>query len=287
MSHDLMSPIVMLQDKAQVDHNDIDKTPQVAPKPPHEDSLQPSNEDFLAYASQLLSNARQTSSFGLLSPTDTIDKSLSRSSASSSTVSEAIDLAILRSNSITSSNRSANRFDITRNGQRIAVIMLTRPAYRIGESVCANLDFEDSEVTCYSLRASLESSEIIDPAIALRSRASIERATRRVYSSASDLTIVTRRAVFNPTIPIHSTPTFVTSGVRLEWRLRFQFLTETEETAGEIKGLMEEVGNDERGTAMAAMQSLPCESFDVTIPIQVYGAVTAIDEKARPVESAV
>ena len=287
MSHDVMSPIVILQDKAQVDRNDLDKGFQVAPKPSCERSYSSSNEDFLAYASQLLDKARKNSSFGLLSPTNIIDKSLSRSSASSSNMSQAVDLAILRSNSVTSSNRSANRFDITRSGQRIAVIMLTRPAYRLGETIYATLDFVDLEATCYSLRASLESSEIIDSAIALRSRASIERATRRVHASVSDLIIVTRRAIFNPTIPIHSTPTFITSGVRLEWRLRFQFLTDNEETAGEVEGLMEEVGADERGSVMAAIQRMSCESFDVTIPLQVYGATMAIDEKVGPVESAI
>jgi len=36
--------------------------------------------------------------------------------------------------------------------------------------------------------------------------------------------------------------------------------------------LLEEVSKDERGAVFAAAQRLPCESFEVAVPIKVFGA---------------
>ena len=197
---------------------------------------------------------------------------------------ESIDLAILRSNTATSSARGINRFEITRSGERVAVIMLARPAYRLGETVPVAIDFQDSDVACYSLHATLETSEVIDPAIALRSKASIHRATTRILASQIESTICAKKVLFNPMIPSTSTPEFITSGISLEWRLRFEFVTSRLGDAEEdedIDDLMEEVARDERGVVKAAVQGLPCETFDVTVPLRVFGNPSAFDEETE------
>lgn len=177
--------------------------------------------------------------------------------------------------------RIANRFEISRSGDRVAVIMLARPAYRLGESVSIVVDFQGAEISCYSLRLILETSETIVPTLALRSKASVQRVTRRVHASQLEHTICATRVLFNPLIPDASTPEFVTSGVNLEWKLRFEFVTsrssDLEESEEGFDELMEELNRDDRGSVKVAVQGLPCETFDVMVPLRVYGATGHFD----------
>ena len=241
----------------------------------------PSPTELLSYVEKILDTPRLKTGLGLLSPTEIDLWSHTPMSEEPSSVREAIDIAIIRSNVATSSNRSANRFEITRNGERVAVVLLARPAYRLGEAVPIAVDFQESGISCYSIHATLETSETIDPAIALRSKASVQRVTRRIHASQFESTISARKVFFSPIIPTASTPEFITSGVNLEWKLRFEFVTarlgDAEEMEEETCGLMEEIARDERGSVQAAVQGLPCETFDVTVPLRVYGSTAGSD----------
>lgn len=279
-----MNPYILLQDDASVlSTSERPKTRMPTANAAVLRTSDSSIQDFLTYVDATLDKNRENASLGLLSPTDNIRSSLALASSVPSTTKDAIELALLRSNSTTLSKRSANRFEIARGGDRVAVINLGRPAYRLGEAISASVDFQDSEVSCYSLHATLESSEVIDPAIALRSRTSVQRVTRRIHSSHSESTIFARRATFNPIIPISATPDFVTSGVSLEWVLRFEFLTSRNrrdtEFYDDYEGLLEEVAKDERGSVIAAVQGMSCEAFDITVPLRIYGATSGFDEK--------
>lgn len=244
-----------------------------------------SSSEFGCYVQSLLNKSHQTSGAGLLSPTEVDAKFIIPNLECSSTMKESIESAIFRSNMATSSKRSANRFEITRNGNRVAVIMHARPAYRLGETIPAAVVFQDSDISCYSLCASLETSESIDPTIALRSKASIQRVTRRVHASQFEPTINANKVLFNPIIPLTSTPDFITSGINLEWVLRFEFVTSRLSDIGEnVEGLTEEVARDERGSVEAALQALTCETFDVTVPLRVYGVTSSFDEKIVTVD---
>lgn len=242
----------------------------------------PSISDFLSLIDATLNKTSQSTS--PLSPTDNVADVEAPGSHTPNKIQNAIELALLRSNAA-SSRRSANRFEISKSGERIAIIVLTRPAYRLGEAIFATVDFQESEVPCYSLNATLESSELIDTTIALRSRTSIQRATRRIYASESICTMFNRRVTFTPTIPPAATPDFVTSGVSLEWVLRFEFVTSRTkrevDSDNEWDCIFEEVGRDERNIICSAVQGIPCESFDITVPLRVYGARCAIDERSQ------
>jgi hypothetical protein len=156
--------------------------------------------------------------------------------------------------------------------------MLARPAYRLGETITAGIDFTNVDIPCYSVRLSLESAEKIDPAIALRSNASIYRVTRKIHAAFSENALFAQRLSFSPTIPPNSTPEFITSGVSLEWKLRIEFMTPrlTREDGEETNWgeLLEEISSDDRGAILAAVERLPSESFEVQVPIRVYGAVS-------------
>jgi hypothetical protein len=283
LGHDLMSPYIILRDQARVKvvDNEAAKDSNIKPTPkPNESTL----DDFLSYVEELLTRPRQNSSYGLLSPTEARRSRRASSIEEPSTAKEAIDMAIMRSNTATEFQQSANRFEITRSGQRVAVVMLARPAYRLGETITAAIDFTDADIPSYAIHASLESSEKVDNSIALRSEASIFRVTRKSYVSHSESTLFARRVVFSPTIPVSATPEFITSGISLEWKIRIEFVTprlangdgESRESDAD---LLEEVSRDDRGVVLAAAEVLECESFEIAVPLRVYGALAGNTEK--------
>ncbi|KAK3985556.1 Rgp1-domain-containing protein [Cladorrhinum sp. PSN332] len=390
LGHDLMSPYILLRDQAIVkpaSSGSHTPSPSSSSSPSKSKAVseQPATAantlaSFLTYVDDLLAQEKNDPTAGLLSPTAVGPSSRRPSTYSLAsdrsgnpffltqpTAKEAIDLAILRSN--LTSNSATNRFEIARNGRRIGVIMLARPAYRLGEAITLAIDFTGAEVPCYAVHAALETSEKVDSSLALRSEASVQRVTRKVWVSHSEASLFARRVVFSPTIPVNATPEFVTSGVGLEWKVRVEFVVglqqnqhqalqfhqrrldnveegredaeqegededegeeiddededEDEDDEGDVDAiggvasgeatglvrqkkqqkkqkqqyqderrgssrslggfgvvrerehpLLEEISRDDRGgLVMVAVENLTCESFEVAVPLRVYGAV--------------
>ncbi|KAL8651443.1 MAG: hypothetical protein Q9226_004704 [Calogaya cf. arnoldii] len=284
MGHDLLSPHVMLHNEQSIvalDRYD-DRGAHSTEKSMH--IMDPSAEDeFISYMGQLLDTSRRDSSLGLLSPSAAGVKSPLDVGTEATTMEGAISSAIQQSNSVVPSKLSANRFEITRSGLRVAVIMLARPAYRLGEIIPVAVDLHASEFRCFSLRATLETSEHLDPTVALRSPASLLRASRRIYATQHETTTSAERVFFSLAVPSNSTPEFVTSAVSLEWRLRFEFVTSNQADRGTvghgaIPDILEDIAEDERGTVSVAVEAMPCETFEVTVPLHVYGGISQLKE---------
>lgn len=338
LGHDLMSPYIILRDQARVksvDHRSHHSQRETQHTQSARDgrSAPPATVDsFLNYVHELLARPQEASG-GLLSPNAA---PLSRRqstyslndhdpsspggmhSPSFATAKEAIDLAIMRANLTRAGQQSANRFEIARNGRRVGVVMLARPAYRLGEAVTLAIDFSGGEIPCYAVHFALETAERVDASIALRSEASVHRVTRKVLVSSSEVALYARRVVFCPTIPTGATPEFVTSGVSFEWKIRVEFVVPVPEEGegdggheheggsegshddeeGEGEGerlarqpkhhtqgqgghpLLEEISRDDRGgLVLVAAENLVCESFEVAVPLRVYGAVYSGLEK--------
>ncbi|KAI9695207.1 MAG: hypothetical protein M1820_008843 [Bogoriella megaspora] len=294
LGHDLMSPYIILRDQARtqtVADPSSAGTSSIAQKrqsSPASKAPESSLSDFQQYVNSLLTRPRTPSSAGLLSPTHSFGPRRSSTFTESGplTVQEAINFAILRSNMTSSaSNQSRTRFDISRTGSRVAIITLARPAYRLGETITMTLDFDAAVTATYAVNVQLETTEKVDPAIALRSAASIARVTRRTHALYTASALYARRLSFQLTVPPNATPEFVTSGVCFEWRVKVEFVTprlgheNVDSGNGEFNGqLLEEVNREKRGVVMAAVERLPCESFEVAVPIRVYGAVAAGSE---------
>ena len=281
LGHDLMNPYLILRDQARVkmiESTSLESSQETlirASARPNESTL----DDFLSYVDELLTKPRHNPSHGLLSPTAAPRSRRQSSIEEPSSAKEAIDMAILRSNTATEFQQSANRFEITRSGKRVAVVMLARPAYRLGEAITAAIDFTDAEIPCYAIHAALETSEKVDNAIALRSEASILRVTRKIHVTHSESTLFARRVVFSPTIPVSATPEFITSGVSLDWRIRIEFVTPQLSNGEFFTDLLEEVASDDRGVTLAAAEALDCESFEIAVPLRVYGALAGNADK--------
>ena len=282
LGHELTSPHTLLSNSATVVAlEDVQSENRTTTVVNFSDSVTAPNS-FSHYVGKLLEQTQLPQDSRLLSPTEDAQRPLLQLSNQTTNVKELVDLAIVNSTSTLQSKRHANRFEIKKGGERVAVIILSRPAYRLGESIPIVVNFQGVDVACYSVHATLESSETVDPAIALRSKASIQRVTRRVHASYYESTVSSKRVFFQPVIPVAATPDFLTSGVSLEWSLRFEFVTGrsdvAEEYDGESVNLMEEIIRDDRGNVQAAIQGLACDVFDVTVPIHVYGATAAFDE---------
>ena len=168
--------------------------------------------------------------------------------------------------------QDGTRFDIHRSRRRIAAVVLTRSTYRLGDVVLAAVDFRGAQIPCYSLHASLESIEEVDESVALRSPASVARATRKIQASEVETTVCARRVLLQFELPASATPSFETSGVRLKWYMRFEFTTRHQSHDHVDAPLLEKAAADERGDIVAAAQELIADAFEVTIPIQVRGA---------------
>lgn len=273
--HDLMQPHIILSDTARISPINVTED---QPSGFQSATFGGSNEtatEFLKYVDVLLDkNSRRQSSSGTI---EAMSAAFS-SKRFDQSARQAIDRAILFSNQAISGDQSPNRFEISREGLRVAVIMLDRPLHRLGETVLATIDFTESQVLCSSIRATLETTEKVSPSLAIRSAASIARVTRKIYATCSENTLFAKRVLFSPNIPESATPTFITSGVNLDWHLRFEFGVSRPDEESELEApaetdLLEEIVADERGTTEAAVEGLSCETFEVQIPLTVYGDI--------------
>ncbi|CAG7948012.1 unnamed protein product [Penicillium nalgiovense] len=272
LGHDLMSPYVLLRDEAKVQ-----KVGTVTPVTTKNQSISKSHHsaaDFLGFVDEILEQRARSNT--LFPPGATPSRRPSVEGLPQMLTSkDVIDFAILRSNQAVNSRRSPNRFEIAREGKRIAVVVLNRPVHRLGETIIAAMDFGDATIPCYAVRASLETSEKVTPTLAIRSNASIHRTTRRIHASLFENTLHATRVAFSPAIPITATPSILTSGVTLDWELRFEFVTSNVrgEQGAPPSGtrLLEALSSDDRGTVLCAMEHLNCESFEIAIPLTVYG----------------
>jgi hypothetical protein len=283
LGHDLMSPYILLQDQAKTSIVDGSK-PDIKPKkPPDQDG----EAEFMSYISALLENSSSTNgSYALLSPTSplaspnalrspTISRRQSSVGEHPSSQAELVDLAIMRSNHQSSSSEksgtSGNKFDIARSGRHVATLYLTRPAYRLGETIHLVASFKDATIPTYALQVALETRESVDAAIAMRSSASIYRYTKKVHAHDAANALFDTRLAFALNIPANATPEFVTSGISLDWRIKVEFVTPRLGQGMEGEELLEEVGRDERGSRLQGVENLKVETFEVAVPIRVYG----------------
>ncbi|TLD14825.1 Rgp1-domain-containing protein [Venturia nashicola] len=277
LGHDLMSPYILLRDLAKTS---LISSPNSRPKKPPDTKA---STEFMDYINLLLDEQTQSNS-GLLSPTSPRAGTGSSRRPSSvaeepRTMKESIDLAILRSNQRTSEGGKgmSNRFDIARSGLKVATLHFPRPSYRLGETIHLVIDFREAKIPTYAVQVVLETSENVDETIAMRSAGSIYRYTRKVHADMAENALFAQRLAFSLLVPANATPEFITSGVSVEWRVRVEFVTPrvTSERVDEgFEELLEEVSRDEkRGITFQGVEGLKVETFQVEVPVRVYGAV--------------
>ena len=294
LGYDLMLPYIILRDAART--SSVSTT-----KPSKPDLTAGAQRDFLSYVDTLLESS--TTRQGLLSPTQPPAPARRKSSVVAvepKTQKDAIDFAILRANQLPASSSHAqlsNLFTIARSNRFVATMLLPRPAYKLGETIHLVISFANAVLPTYAVQVALETSEKVDPAIAMRSGTSVYRYTRRVHSYCAENCMFAKRASFALSIPASATPEFVTSGIALEWRIRVEFATarvfgdrkdrqneddDDEEDSKEKEDdlgrrshvdLLEETSRDDRAMILRGVEKVQAETFEVSVPVRVYGAV--------------
>ncbi|KPI40950.1 Protein sat1 [Cyphellophora attinorum] len=216
LGHDLMQPHVLLRDPA--------KTASISatfPDSEHKD-LQAKRPSTLIPA--LSNHTSALSSHDLVASHPTL-----------ALINRAIQLSSHRQ--LNSTNPSGNRFNITRVGQPVALITLSRPLLKLGETVhisvaLASPTFDaptlPPPIRTTSIHMSLETTEKVAQSLAVRSAVSIARVTRKIYASwGSGCVLNGKRVVWGVKVPTamgtNVSPGFVTSGVGLEWGVRVEF----------------------------------------------------------------
>ncbi|KAI8837908.1 Rgp1-domain-containing protein [Chytriomyces cf. hyalinus JEL632] len=148
-------------------------------------------------------------------------------------------------------------FDICKQDDVVANLVLIRSAYRLGETIAGVLDFSKSSLPCFQVSAFLEITETVDANYAVQTNSSAsptpKKAIKRILAEQHACTLNTCRMGIALPIPNSATPDFVTSAVSLSYSIRFEFIT-SRNTAGDAK-LMETV------------QTRPLTAEDVTAAI--------------------
>lgn len=148
--YDLMSPIVLLRDEATTlcldTHPEALKPPSASSSPSKPTKVE-TLEDFMDYVKVLLAEASTSHHTRLLSPTAVVGKRLSMCDEAPTSSKEAIEMAVLGAGP--RDTPASVVFEIARNGQRVATVNLARPAYKLGETITAVIDFHNIQIPCY------------------------------------------------------------------------------------------------------------------------------------------
>ena len=309
LGHDLMAPYIITNDQAKIEAVEEHANSATFEVLNGHAVMASSAADFDSYVRDLLSTDRSDTTTTLLSPTSDLQVPEAGTvpytpALTNPTARNLIDQAVRQTTVASGSAQAPSVFTIARASVPIATLSLSRSVVKLGDLLFVAIDFSKSSLPCYAIEATLESSEAVDPTLAIRSRQSVERATRRIWARGIENAVCARRCVFKAQIPVLATPGFSTSGVSLDWCVRVELVVghvaseqdaarkdsaegegpeEAREPATTVdqsmlhkaERLLEVVHSDERGTVLSAAQRLYCDSFEVTIPLRVFGAARA------------
>ncbi|KAK9474239.1 Rgp1-domain-containing protein [Dipodascopsis tothii] len=270
--HSLTSPIVFLKDKAIItplDDAPLDvssrknssaslnvlKSTNTQTDKEREESLR----DFMAYTQTLLEFKPSATHEDMRPPSPIPSpgfQSVPSHQIRKYSFRQSVDLAVQRNSLSAYGNTLNSVFEIARNSRKIASLVLSRPAYKLGDAVVFILDFDASVLPCYHVTASLETTEVIDAHVALRPASFNERATRKIYSQSSFTALVGRRASFSFCIPTTATPQFSTSYISSSWSLRLEFVTTPAEHAPKRESMALDTRADDSPPNTPTAQSL-------------------------------
>lgn len=109
--------------------------------------------DFMSYVDTLLSFKKNCFTHDVIRPPSPIPSprvsTVSNSQAIKSSFRQSVDLAVQR-NSISAYGSTLNSvFEIARNKKKIASLSLSKPVYKLGETIVFLIDFSWSVLPCY------------------------------------------------------------------------------------------------------------------------------------------
>ncbi|KAI8977432.1 Rgp1-domain-containing protein [Mycotypha africana] len=158
-------------------------------------------------------------------------------------------------------------YDICKSNQRVAKLHLIKTAHRLNEPVIGVLDFSEANLKTFKISIFLESIECVEPSIAIRSAQHIARVSRKTHSDFHSFCLNNQRLTFALPIPASATPEFQTTGVSLQYFLRFEFITGIDQKPPFIP-----ITTDDKHRHYQSLQNVVVSTFDCQIQLTVYGS---------------
>jgi hypothetical protein len=157
-------------------------------------------------------------------------------------------------------------YEICKDNENVAQLLFTRSVYRLGESIIGIIKFKTNALRCYQVTTYLETDEQIEYPYALRSKGKGGRVTKKVIAQQQDFCLNNSKIFVELPIPLYATPEFNINAVNLNWFLRFEFITSSNE---KIMNIDSKNSNFIHSTGITNSN---VETFDCKIPIKVYGS---------------
>ncbi|KAJ8652306.1 hypothetical protein O0I10_012079 [Lichtheimia ornata] len=289
--YDLMNPVVMYKDEAIVEafSEEDFKKPRLSMRR-RESNKSASNkarDEFMAYVNELSEHVNGNTSIHEITrrESDAYEEPTAEQDQDDDETAEkrmygrACAQIVSR---ITNASRKA-MFDICKNNQRVAQLHLTKTSYRLGEAVLGVLDFEHAVLPTYEVSILLESNEIVQSDIAIRQPNQIARISRKCYAEHHSFCLNHRRLAFSLPIPTIASPEFQTTGVKLQYYLKFEFIVAqrpkrlSTSSPPKAQPPFIPINVDDRHKHYQAAQDVDVSTFDCQIPIRVYGSPGGTD----------
>jgi hypothetical protein len=102
-------------------------------------------------------------------------------------------------------------YDICKNNEHVAKLILLRGSFKLGEPVIGVVDFEASVIPCFQMSVYLETTESVEQPFALKTKSQLSKLTRRVHSEYHKYTLNTKRTSILLSIPMACSPDFQTT----------------------------------------------------------------------------
>ncbi|KAI7877208.1 Rgp1-domain-containing protein [Lichtheimia hyalospora FSU 10163] len=289
--YDLMNPVVMYKDEAIVEafSEEDFKKPRLSMRrrESNKAASYKARDEFMAYVNELSEHVNGNTSIHEITrrESDAYEEPTAEQDQDDDETAEkrmygrACAQIVSR---ITNASRKA-MFDICKNNQRVAQLHLTKTSYRLGEAVLGVLDFEHAVLPTYEVSILLESNEIVESDIALRQPNQIARISRKCYAEHHSFCLSHRRLAFSLPIPTIASPEFQTTGVKLQYYLKFEFIVAqrpkrlSTSTPPKAQPPFIPINADDRHKHYQAAQDIDVSTFDCQIPIRVYGSPGGTD----------
>jgi len=157
-------------------------------------------------------------------------------------------------------------YEICKDNENVAQLLFTRSVYRLGESIIGIIKFKTNALRCYQVTTYLETDEQIEYPYALRSKGKGGRVTKKIIAQQQDFCLNNSKIFVELPIPLYATPEFNINAVNLNWFLRFEFITSSNEKIMNIEN------KNNNFIHSSGITNSNVEYFDCKIPIKVYGS---------------
>ncbi len=137
-----------------------------------------------------------------------------------------------------------NLYVLSGNGKTLAMLILSKPFFKTGETIHAFLNFEDTKLQAYEVTVTLETSEIISDELLKNVEDNIDDRTKKIISKITLPIISAETLPVSIIIPLVSTPQFSTSLLEVKWYLGFSFYFSTKSSASPSNDYNDDDDND-------------------------------------------